>query len=55
MASVIVKRVTIMVTFTYGKCALWQTNYGKCNYGKTIMENVTEPILGYCKQRFQEK
>ena len=35
--------VTIMATVTYGKCYLWQTYYGKCNYGKSIMANETEP------------
>ena len=32
-----------MVNVTYGKCYLWQTYYGKCNYGKYIIANVTEP------------
>ena len=28
----------------YDKCNLWQRYYGKCNYGKSIMANETEPI-----------
>ena len=32
-----------MVSVTYGKCYLWQRYYGKCNYGKDIMANETEP------------
>jgi len=35
-----------MASVTYGKCYLWQMYYGKCNYGKCIMANVTEP----CRQ-----
>ncbi len=47
--------VTIIVSVTYGKCYLWQVlfmasvtygkdiYYGKCNYGKSIMANETEP------------
>ena len=34
--SVIMARVTIMASVTYGKC--------KCNYGKNIMANETEPV-----------
>ena len=33
-----------MVSVTYGKCYLWQKYYGKCNYGKSIMANGTEPL-----------
>ena len=33
-----------MASVTYGKCYLWQRYYGKCNYGKDIMANETEPI-----------
>ena len=33
-----------MINCNYGKCNLWQTYYGKCNYGKSIMANVTEPL-----------
>ena len=32
-----------MASVTYGKCYLWQKYYGKCNYGKSIMANETEP------------
>ena len=35
-----------MASVTYGKCYLWQRYYGKCNYGKDIMANETEPISG---------
>ena len=40
--------LTIMASVTYGECNLWQTYYGKCNYGKcihdkSIMANVFEP------------
>ena len=35
--------VTIMASVTYGKCYLWQKYYVKCNYGKNIMANETEP------------
>jgi len=37
--------VTIMASVTYGKCYLWQKYYVKCNYGKNIMANETEPFL----------
>ena len=30
--------VTIIANLTYGKCYLWQTYYGKCNY--VLMEKV---------------
>ena len=43
IASVIMVNVTIMASVTYGKCYLWQRYYGKCNYGKSIMANETEP------------
>ena len=33
-----------MASVTYGKCYLWQKYYGKCNYGKSIMANETEPL-----------
>ena len=33
-----------MASVTYGKCYLWQKYYVKCNYGKNIMANETEPI-----------
>ena len=33
-----------MASVTYGKCYLWQRYYGKCNYGKDIMANETEPF-----------
>ena len=33
-----------MASVTYGKCYLWQRYYGKCNYGKDIMANETEPL-----------
>ena len=36
IASVIMASVTIIASVTYGKC--------KCNYGKNIMANETEPI-----------
>jgi len=32
-----------MASVTYGKCSLWQKYYVKCNYGKNIMANETEP------------
>ena len=32
-----------MASVTYGKCYLWQKYYVKCNYGKNIMANETEP------------
>jgi len=32
-----------MASVTYDKCYLWQRYYGKCNYGKDIMANETEP------------
>ena len=37
-----------MASEIYGKCYLWQMDYGKCNYGKNIygkniMANETEP------------
>ena len=34
-----------MVSVSYGKCYLWQMYYGKCNYGKSIMANETEPSV----------
>ena len=39
-----------MANVIYGKCNLWQTYYGNCNYdkciyGKSIMANVTEPWI----------
>ena len=34
----IMASVTIMANLTYGKCYLWQTYYGKCNY--VLMEKV---------------
>ena len=34
-----------MASVTYGKCYLWQKYYVKCNYGKNIMANETEPML----------
>ena len=43
ITSVIMAIVTIMASVTYGKCYLWQKYYGKCNYGKSIMANETEP------------
>ena len=33
-----------MASLIYGKCYLWQMYYGKCNYGKNIMANETEPL-----------
>ena len=33
-----------MASVTYGKCNLWQKYYVKCNYGKNIMANETEPF-----------
>ena len=33
----------LMASVTYGKCYLWQKYYVKCNYGKNIMANETEP------------
>ena len=33
-----------MASVTYGKCYLWQKYYVKCNYGKNIMANETEPF-----------
>ena len=55
MASVIMATVTIMASVTYSKCdlwqvllmanVLWQKYYGKCNYGKNIMANETEPFI----------
>ena len=33
----------LMASVTYGNCYLWQKYYGKCNYGKNIMANETEP------------
>ena len=44
MTKVIIASV-IMASVTYGKCYLWQKYYGKCNYGKSIMANETEPIF----------
>ena len=35
-----------MASVTYGKCYLWQKYYVKCNYGKNIMANETEPGEG---------
>ena len=35
-----------MASVTYGKCYLWQKYYVKCNYGKNIMANETEPLGG---------
>ena len=35
-----------MASVTYGKCYLWQKYYVKCNYGKNIMANETEPNKG---------
>ena len=32
-----------MASVTYGMCYLWQRYYAKCNYGKSIIENETEP------------
>ena len=34
-----------MASVTYGKCYLWQKYYVKCNYGKNIMANETEPSV----------
>ena len=34
-----------MASVTYGKCYLWQKYYVKCNYGKNIMANETEPSI----------
>ncbi len=42
MTKVIIASV-IMASVTYGKCYLWQKYYVKCNYGKNIMANETEP------------
>ncbi len=42
MTKVIIVGV-IMASVTYDKCNLWQRYYGKCNYGKGIMANETEP------------
>ena len=36
-----------MASVTYGKCYLWQKYYVKCNYGKNIMANETEPLRVY--------
>ena len=36
-------QVQLMENVTYGKCYIWQRYYGKCNYGKDIMANETEP------------
>ena len=33
-----------MASVIYCKCYLWQIYYGKCNYGKSIMANETEPF-----------
>ena len=33
-----------MANVIYGKYLIWHTYYGKCNYGKRIMANVTEPL-----------
>ena len=35
-----------MASVIYGKCYFWQMYYGKCNHGKSIMANETEPDLG---------
>ena len=55
-----------MASVTYGKCYLWQKYYGKCNYGKSIMANETEPLVplsvpkhvedrfGFCKRLFHQ-
>ena len=40
-----------MVSVTYGKCYLWQKYYGKCNYGKSIMANETEPYKNGIKKK----
>ena len=43
-----------MASVTYGKCYLWQKYYGKCNYGKSIMANETEPsCLFVCSSRMR--
>ena len=39
-------QVWLMSNVTYGKCYLWQKYYVKCNYGKNIMANETEPLWG---------
>ena len=44
IAIVSMASVTIMASVTYDKCYLWQMYYGKCNYGKNIMANETEPF-----------
>ena len=36
-----------MASVTYGKCYLWQKYYVKCNYGKNIMANETEPFAAF--------
>ena len=36
-------QVWLMASVTYGKCYSWQKYYVKCNYGKNIMANETEP------------
>ena len=46
-----------MASVIYGKCYLWQTYYGKCNYGKficgkSIMSNVTEPIKVFVPENY---
>ena len=39
-----------MASVTYGKCNLWQKYYVKCNYGKNIMANETEPFFYFAVQ-----
>ena len=34
-----------MASVIYGNCYLRQMDYGKCNYGKSIMTNETEPYF----------
>ena len=43
-----------MASLTYGNCNLWQ-DYGKCNYGKCSMANITEAFLVLKCLWFQQK
>ena len=45
MAGVIIMASVFKASVTYDKCYLWQSYYGKCNYGKFIMANVTESCI----------